>query len=158
MSILLNYPFCAAMTAIILAQLIKIPLHYIGNRVWNFNLLFSTGGMPSSHSAAVASLSTAIGLTKGVESPLFGATAIFSIIIMFDAAGVRRHAGEQAVVLNRLVEDFNQLIKNIQGMSNKRPKEKMTKLKEVLGHQPIEVLAGGLLGILVGTAVYYLYY
>ncbi|EGL84233.1 acid phosphatase/vanadium-dependent haloperoxidase related protein [Caldalkalibacillus thermarum TA2.A1] len=147
MEIFSNYPFWAAITAIALAQLIKVPLYYIPNRTLNWGLIFSTGGMPSSHSAAVTSLSTAVAIEHGLESTLFAISAVLALIVMFDAAGVRRHAGEQAVVLNRLVEDVNQLIEEMKNWNMQTKQVKRKKLKELLGHQPIEVLMGGLFGI-----------
>lgn len=157
MTLFHNFPFMAAIMGIILAQAIKIPIHYLTNRKWEFNLIFSTGGMPSSHSAATASLTTAIGITEGVTSSYFAITAVFSMIIMFDAAGVRRHAGEQAVVLNKLMDDFNLLIEEMKVLTDSDGDDKSIKLKEVLGHQPIEVLIGGIFGILVGFMTYSFY-
>ncbi|MCF6092466.1 divergent PAP2 family protein [Microaerobacter geothermalis] len=154
MSLFNNYPLWASLLAISLAQVVKIPIHYWGTRVWNVGLLFSTGGMPSSHSAAVTSLSTAIGLTEGFQSGLFAVSLIIGLIVMYDAAGIRRHAGEQAVVLNKLVEEFNHLVEGMKTWTVKPKKEKKKKLKELLGHQPVEVLIGGLLGIIVALALY----
>ena len=108
MSVLPNYPLWAALCAIIVAQLIKVPLYYLPNRTWNFKLFLSTGGMPSSHSAAVTALATAVLLEHGPNSSYFAIAVVFALIVMFDAAGIRRHAGEQAVVLNRLIDDMNQ--------------------------------------------------
>jgi acid phosphatase family membrane protein YuiD len=113
--------------------------------------MFSTGGMPSSHSAAVSALATSIGIQDGFSSNTFAISAILGVIVMFDAAGVRRHAGMQAVVLNRLVDDFHKLLEDMKS----RPRdEKAKKLKELLGHQPIEVFMGGTLGIIVAFTVY----
>ena len=155
MSLFENYPLWSALAGIGLAQFIKIPLHFITHRTWNWGLLFSTGGMPSSHSAAVTALSTAVGITEGFNSSYFAIATIFAIIIMFDAAGVRRHAGQHAALLNVLIEDFN-LIKNELKFfkSEQRNREK---LKELLGHQPIEVLMGAWLGILIALGFGYWY-
>lgn len=154
MEIFSNFPFWAALFAIGFAQFIKVPLQYIAIRKFDWTLLTSTGGMPSSHSAAVTALSTAIGIEQGFESPFFAISAIFAIIVMFDATGVRRHAGEQATVVNRLVEDFNKLVKEVKTWPEKEEEEKRKELKELLGHQPIEVFFGGLLGIILSVILY----
>lgn len=152
MSFFANYPLIAAIAAIILAQVVKVPLHFVKRRKWNWGLTFSSGGMPSSHSAAVTSLSTAIGIIEGVGSSFFAVSVVFSAIIMFDAAGVRRHAGEQAVVLNRIIESFDGLFNEF----SKGNKGKV--LKELLGHKPFEVLMGGLFGILLSFIIYFVFY
>ncbi|GAA4723210.1 hypothetical protein GCM10023228_32360 [Brevibacillus fulvus] len=105
--------------------------------------------MPSSHSSAVTALSTAVGIREGFGSSAFAISAIIGIIVMFDAAGVRRHAGMQAVVLNKLVEEFNHMLEGMKTFKVRPKNEKAQKLKELLGHQPIEVLMGGFLGIMV---------
>ncbi len=152
MTVLTNFPLIAAFASIIIAQVIKVPLYYFSNRKWNVGLCFSTGGMPSSHSAAVASLTTAIGIDSGAGSPMFAISVIFSVIIMFDAAGIRRHAGEQAVFLNRLIEEFHYLFKEM--LSN----QANIKLKELLGHRPSEVIFGALLGIAVSLVAQVLFF
>ncbi|WP_202080299.1 divergent PAP2 family protein [Caldalkalibacillus salinus] len=149
MELFYNIPLWTSLTAILLAQFIKVPLYYFPNKSFNWGLIFSTGGMPSSHSAAVTALATAIGFDHGLDSPLFAIAAVFAIIVMFDAAGVRRHAGEQAVVLNKLVEEFNYIIHEMKTWQDQTEHVKRKKLKELLGHQPIEVLVGGLFGIVV---------
>ena len=104
---------------------------------WNLRRFVETGGMPSSHSASVAALSTAVGLQEGYGSALFAVTLYFSLIVMYDAAGLRRAAGKQAAVLNRLIERHFQ-----------HPQDDTQRLMELLGHTPFEVLVGGLLGVL----------
>ena len=101
----------------------------------NLRWLYYTGGMPSAHSATVASLSTATGLYFGFNSILFLAVLIFSIITMFDAAGVRRNVGKQARILNLMLDELQESGK-IQEQG----------VKELLGHTPVEVFAGALLG------------
>lgn len=156
MDLLFNIPLLIALTAIIVAQFIKIPLYYIPNKRLDWSLMFSTGGMPSSHSAAVTALSTAIAIEHGLHSSYFAIAAVFAIIVMFDAAGVRRHAGEQAVVLNKLVDDFNAMIEDMKNWKGQTEQVKRKKLKELLGHQPIEVLVGGIFGIIVALACHYI--
>ncbi|WP_017726411.1 divergent PAP2 family protein [Halalkalibacterium ligniniphilum] len=154
MDFLHNFPLWAALLAIGIAQFVKIPLAYIATRTFDWTLLTSTGGMPSSHSAAVTALATAIGLQEGFESPLFAISAIFGIIVMFDATGVRRHAGYHATVLNQLVTDFNKLVSEVKSWPEKEETEKRKELKELLGHQPIEVFFGGLLGIVLSILLH----
>ncbi|CAM5783116.1 MULTISPECIES: divergent PAP2 family protein [Brevibacillus] len=153
-----NFPLWAALIAIGIAQFVKIPLTYFATKTWQWSLLFSTGGMPSSHSSAVTALSTAVGIREGFTSSMFAISAIIGIIVMFDAAGVRRHAGMQAVVLNKLVDEFNHLLEGMKTFKVRPNQEKAQKLKELLGHQPIEVLIGGWLGIVIAIIVDRLFY
>ncbi|WP_096436667.1 divergent PAP2 family protein [Alteribacter populi] len=156
--LLTNFPLWAALSAIFLAQFIKVPLQYIASRKFDWTLLTSTGGMPSSHSGAVTALATAIALEEGLGSPYFAITAIFGIIVMFDATGVRWHAGEQATVVNQLVTDFNKLVEEMRTWPTKEEQEKRKELKELLGHQPIEVFFGGLLGIILTFILHALFF
>jgi len=117
--------------------------------------LTSTGGMPSSHSAAVTALSTGVALETGLNSAIFAVSAVFAIITMFDATGVRRQAGEQAIVLNRLVSDFNRFVEEAKVWQKKAEQEKRRELKELLGHKPIEVFFGGLTGILLTLGLHF---
>lgn len=102
--------------------------------------MWETGGMPSSHSAAVTSLATCVGILDGFKSVEFAICVIFSIIIMYDAAGIRRAAGKHAGILNSLMEIMKE---------REHIKIKQTQLKELLGHEPIEVIAGAILGIVI---------
>lgn len=144
-----NTPLIAALSAIIFAQVIKVPIRFIFTRELVPGLVFSTGGMPSSHSAAVVALTTSIGINDGLGTPLFAASFIFSVIIMFDATGVRRQAGEHAVLLNLLVKDVQTFFGEAKDWSNKKTYEKREELKELLGHKPIEVFFGAITGIVV---------
>lgn len=105
----------------------------------NFKRIIGAGGMPSSHSAIVIALATLIGKNLGVDSPIFAVTLIFAFIVMYDACGVRRAAGKQAKVLNEIV--------NTRGLSNLQVQEK---LQEALGHTPIQVFVGALIGLIAG--------
>lgn len=156
MELFLNFPLWISLFAIFFAQFVKVPIQFIATRKIDWSLLTSTGGMPSSHSAAVTALATGIGIEEGFGSTIFALAAIFSIIVMFDATGVRRHAGEQATVLNRLVTDFNKLVVEAREWPKKEEQEKRKELKELLGHQPIEVFFGGLTGIILALVVHYL--
>jgi uncharacterized protein len=155
MDLLTNFPLWSALAAIIFAQVVKIPIAFMATRKLQWELIFSTGGMPSSHSAAVTALTTAIGLSEGFGSPYFAISAIFAVIVMFDATGVRRHAGEQATVLNKLVADFNRFVTEAKMWPEQAKKEKEKKLKELLGHQPIEVFFGALTGIAISCLIYF---
>lgn len=158
MALFENFPLMVALFAILFAQGIKVPIHFIATKEFKPELAFSTGGMPSSHSAAVAAVTTAIGIEHGFSSGLFAASCIFSIIIMFDATGIRRQAGEQAILLNELVKDFQHFIDEAKVWSKKEEYEKKKELKELLGHQPIEVFFGGLTGITLALLSYPLFY
>lgn len=144
-----NFPLIAATLSILLAQLVKVPIVFIMNRTWNLKLGLSTGGMPSSHSAAVSSLATAIGIQEGVSSTGFAIAAVFGAITMFDAQGIRRHAGIHASHINRLMTTGTRIEPNA-------PAYKA--LKELLGHKPIEVFVGALFGIGLSFLIYWLFY
>lgn len=146
----------AAISAILFAQFIKVPIHYIVYRKTDWSLLTSTGGMPSSHSAAVVALVVAIGIERGVDSPVFAVATMFAIITMFDATGVRWQAGKQAVVLNQLVTDFNLLVEQVKNWQKQEETQKQSQLKELLGHKPIEVFFGAITGALIAFVLYYL--
>ncbi|MGD6817335.1 divergent PAP2 family protein [Metabacillus sp. 84] len=158
MDIFFNFPLIAALTGILFAQVVKVPIHYIAIRKWDWTLVTSTGGMPSSHSAAVTALTTAVAIEEGLGSTLFAVSCIFAVITMFDATGVRRHAGEQATVLNKLVIDFNRFMKEAKDWQQTQEQEKQKKLKELLGHQPIEVFFGGITGIVLTLLMHYLFF
>ena len=155
MDIFFNFPLMAAITAILFAQFIKVPIHYIVFRKMDWSLLTSTGGMPSSHSAAVVALVVAVGIETGMDSPVFAVATMFAIITMFDATGVRWQAGKQAVVLNQLVTDFNLLVDQVKNWQKNEEKQKQSQLKELLGHKPIEVFFGALTGALIAYILYY---
>jgi len=133
-----NQVLAAAFITWALAQIIKLPLEYLLHRNWDWGLLLSTGGMPSSHSALVAALSVAVGLQEGFTSPLFAISWVLAMIVIYDAIGIRRHAGDHARVLNLMIDEL---------FTGHPLAEK--ELKEVLGHTPREVIGGVLLGIVV---------
>ncbi|WP_076558096.1 divergent PAP2 family protein [Salimicrobium flavidum] len=156
MEIFQNFPLWAALLAIFSAQGIKIPISFIASRKIDGTLAFSTGGMPSSHSAAVTALSTGIGIEQGFGSPLFALAAVFAIIVMFDSTGVRRQSGEQAIMLNILMNDFQRFVEQARGWGTKEEFEKREEIKEMLGHQPVEVFVGGVFGVVLTFFVHYL--
>jgi acid phosphatase family membrane protein YuiD len=108
---------------------------YVASGRWNLRRFVGTGGMPSSHAAAVSALSTAVGLKSGFGSTLFGVTLYFSLIVMYDAAGLRQAAGRQAAILNRLIDEHFE-----------NPERDAHRLMELLGHTPFEVFVGAILG------------
>lgn len=158
MSLFSNYPLIAAFVSIIFAQVVKVPLYFVTNRTWNVGLAFSSGSMPSSHSAAVASLSTAIGIVNGIASTSFAIAVVISSIIMFDVAGVRRHAGNQAIVLNRLMKEFNEFVQEMRAKPKNSSQDQREALKELLGHRPIEVFVGAIVGICISFILYFVYF
>jgi uncharacterized protein len=131
--------FTAVFLSWFMAQFIKLVLNGYREKRFNLKWLFDTGGMPSAHSATVASLATVVGLYYGFNSIIFLAILIFTVITMFDAAGVRRNMGRQASILNRIMDDLQH---------GGHVQEK--RLKELLGHTPVEVFAGAFLGITLG--------
>jgi acid phosphatase family membrane protein YuiD len=129
----------APLVAWAVAQVAKVIIASARARRLNLRVLADPGGMPSSHSAIVMGLATAVGKYDGWTHAPFAIALIFSFVVMYDAAGVRRAAGKQAAVLNRLVQD----LMNMRGVQE-------TELRELLGHTPVEVLVGAVLGIAAG--------
>ena len=120
-------------------QLYKLIYDLVTTKKFNFKRIMGAGGMPSSHSAVVTGLATLVGKNYGVDSAIFALSIIFAFVVMYDACGVRRAAGKQAKVLNDIV--------NTKGLSNG---EVQDKLQEALGHTPIQVFVGALIGIIAG--------
>ncbi|WP_339161952.1 divergent PAP2 family protein [Siminovitchia sp. FSL W7-1587] len=157
MELFSNFPLWSALTSIFFAQFIKVPLQFFITKKVDWSLLTSTGGMPSSHSAAVTALSTGVALETGLDSPLFAISVVFAIIVMFDATGVRWQAGEHAVVLNQLVSDFQRFIEEAKEWPEKPQQKKREELKELLGHKPVEVFFGGLTGVGLTLFLWYIF-
>ncbi len=132
--------FFAVFLSWFLAQLIKVALGGSQQKRFDVRWLFDTGGMPSAHSATVASLATVVGLYYGFNTIPFLMALIMCLITMFDAAGVRRHLGRQGKILNEILDEF---------YAKGAVPEK--RLKELLGHTPFEVLGGALMGIVIGV-------
>jgi acid phosphatase family membrane protein YuiD len=120
-------------------QLFKVIYDLATTKKFNFKRIMGAGGMPSSHSAVVTSLATLIGKYEGLDTAIFAMAVVFSFIVMYDAAGVRRAAGKQAKLLNKIIETPGLSSLEVQG-----------KLVEVLGHTPIQVMVGAAIGVLVG--------
>ena len=141
-----NHVFMSAFWSWLTAQLMKYVTTFYREGKWDWRVMFDSGGMPSSHTSLVVGLTTAIAYHYGLGSTLFPLSLAFSLIVMYDAAGVRRHAGKQAEVLNRILDDM------FKGQSISE-----RKLKEVLGHSPLQVLAGAVLGVFIGVVYMYKY-
>lgn len=129
-----------------IAQFIKVVTYICTHKKINFKIFTTTGGMPSSHTAGVIALSTSVGLIEGVSSIAFAISIGFSLIVMQDASGIRRAAGKTAATLNRLVDEF------VQKNHEVKP---YAALKELLGHTPLEVFCGMLLGVLIPFIVHF---
>ncbi len=134
-----NPPLIAALTAWALAQVLKMPVHYAQTRVWDWSLLLRAGGMPSSHSALVTASAHGIGLSTGFDTPVFALAVAIAMIVIYDATGIRREAGKQAAIINAIVLDI------LEG----HPLRSQEKLREVLGHSPMEALIGSILGVVI---------
>ncbi|MGI2329278.1 divergent PAP2 family protein [Planococcus sp. YIM B11945] len=154
MEVFSNLPLMAALFAIVFAQFVKIPIQYIVTRKVEWKLFTSTGGMPSSHSAAVTALTTAVAIEHGVDSTIFAVAATFAVITMYDATGVRFQAGQQALTINKLRDDFNIFVNETMSWTQKKEEEKIAELKTLLGHKPSEVFMGAITGILISFAFY----
>ncbi|MCQ6277847.1 divergent PAP2 family protein [Bacillus sp. EB600] len=136
-----------ALFSIGLAQGLKIPIHYMKKKEWRPDLFFQTGGMPSSHSAGVSSLTTYIALRQGLPTFDFALSLVYGLIVMYDAQGIRRQTGELTLKVNSL-DELMEKVSNKEKVQFKENSPK--KLKEMLGHEPDEVMGGALLGIIVG--------
>ncbi|KGX89612.1 membrane protein [Pontibacillus halophilus JSM 076056 = DSM 19796] len=154
MELFYNFPLWASLCAIVFAQVVKIPIEFLASRKFDPGLAFATGGMPSSHSAAVTALATGVGIQEGLDSNIFAVACVFAIIVMFDSTGVRRQTGEQAIMLNQLSKDFTRFMEEAKLWNSKDDFAKREELKELLGHQPIEVFFGGLTGIILTVVLY----
>ena len=136
--IIKNRIFMTTLSAWIIAQIIKVTIGVIKEKKFDFRWFVGTGGMPSSHAAGASCLSAVIGLEYGFNSVYFALAASFAIVVMFDAQGVRRASGRQARILNKIMEDI---------YWQKRIHD--NQLRELIGHTPIEVIAGFLLGVII---------
>ncbi|NEW05370.1 divergent PAP2 family protein [Paenibacillus sp. SYP-B3998] len=147
----MNQALTTALIGIGAAQAMKLPITYAKTKQWDVSQLIQTGGMPSSHSAGVSALATYIALKRGLSAIDFAVSSVFGAVVMYDAMGIRRAAGEIAVEVNDLDERLERLAEQHPGPYHAR---KRKALKEQLGHLPIEVLGGAVLGITIGTLSY----
>jgi acid phosphatase family membrane protein YuiD len=142
-----NHVLISAFTAWAIAQIIKVPLEFLHTHKWNWVLLLRAGGMPSSHSALVASAAHFIGLKWGFNTPIFGLAFILAVVVIYDATGIRRQAGKHAEIINKMITDLT---------SGHPLKEEQ--LREVLGHTPLEALAGTVLGVIVAQLYWLIFW
>ncbi|WP_003539998.1 divergent PAP2 family protein [Desulfotomaculum nigrificans] len=142
--LILNKILFAPLSAFLTAQVLKGLLASLHSKKWQWSRFHGAGGMPSSHSAMVTALATAAGLSYGWSSSLFTITAIFSVIVMYDAMGVRRAAGNQARILNQILEE----------MGRQDGQQNVKALKELIGHTPVEVAVGALIGVIMAAVVF----
>ncbi|KAK4551883.1 hypothetical protein RGQ29_032244 [Quercus rubra] len=140
-SIFTNYPLISAFTAFAMAQFIKVFTSWYKERRWDLKQLVGSGGMPSSHSATVTALAAAVGFQEGFGGSVFATALVLACVVMYDATGVRLHAGRQAEVLNQIVYE----------LPAEHPLAESRPLRELLGHTPPQVIAGCLLGIVTGV-------
>ena len=150
-----NYPLEVSILAMLMAQLLKFPIHYFIYKKWFPTIIFSTGGMPSSHSAFVTALTLSLALTEGVASPLFAISFVLAGIVIHDSIGIRREAGKHATVLNDMKKEFYDIFNELNKGKAKNKLIVDKRLKELLGHEPIEVISGMLLGIVIVLSTYY---
>ena len=148
-----NYYLFVALFSWAAAQVLKTIINLVVTKKFHAERLFGAGGMPSAHTALVVSLSIAIARKMGVSSPEFAIAFLFAAVVMYDAMGVRRASGEHAKVLNQIIFDFQELegveFDDLADLNGDGQINEHDKLKESLGHTPLEVLGGALLGILV---------
>ncbi|MBD2569987.1 divergent PAP2 family protein [Anabaena lutea] len=134
-----NRVLLVALVACFVAQALKLIVELVKNRKLNVRVLVTTGGMPSAHSALVTALAAGVGQTIGWASAEFALATVFAIIVMYDAAGVRQAAGKQARILNQMIDE----------LFDEKPDFSQDRLKELLGHTPVQVIAGSALGITI---------
>ncbi|KAI3728385.1 hypothetical protein L6452_17019 [Arctium lappa] len=140
----MNYALLSALIAFALAQSIKVFTTWYREKRWDLKQLVGSGGMPSSHSATVTALAVAVGLQDGAAGSTFATALILACVVMYDATGVRLHAGRQAEVLNQIVYE----------LPAEHPLAQSRPLRELLGHTPPQVVAGGLLGCITAVVVH----
>lgn len=138
-----NYPIWTAALAWIFTQTIKVVLGIIREKRFNFMWFVGTGGIPSAHAAGVTALASSIGLQVGFDTPLFAMALFFAIVVLSDAQGVRRASGKQAQLLNKILDDIYW-----------KKKIQEDRLKELLGHTPIEIIAGVAIGVFMSLLCY----
>ena len=137
-----NKALVIALVADLIAQFVKPIFYYMKTKQWDFGLVVSNGGFPSSHAATVTALTTRIGFQEGIQSTFFAISFIFSLIVLFDAAGVRQEVGKHSKTLNDLI-----------GLLKMKEKVKFDELEEWIGHNTVEVFGGVLLGGIIGWSL-----
>lgn len=133
-----------AFTGWLVAQSTKVVLGVVREKKFNFKWFAGSGGFPSSHSAGVTALATSVGLYEGVGTALFVVTLMFTIVVILDAQGVRRSTGQQATILNKIMEDLYW-----------KGHIQENRLKELIGHTPVQTLAGIIIGLVAALTLYH---
>lgn len=160
MTLFNNFPLTAALSTIVISQILKIPVAFLLKRPTSLGLATSTGGMPSSHSAGVTALVTSLLLEYGVQSPLVAIASTFGVIVIFDSMGVRRQSGEHGILINELLSDFQNLRKTFTHYTKDdihAMEEDERQSREYLGHKPIEVFFGIISGIVITLIIHKFY-
>ncbi|KAL6775828.1 CGL68 [Auxenochlorella protothecoides x Auxenochlorella symbiontica] len=148
MGVFFNGAFVAAFLGFFFAQAAKMFTHYYSERKWELERLWGSGGMPSSHTSCVMGLTSAVGVLQGTSSSYFAMCVVFSLVVMYDATGVRLHAGKQASVLNMIIMELppdHPVASNVE------------QLKDQLGHTPLQVAVGAVVGVVTGYITGILY-
>ena len=139
----------SAFGALFLAQFLKVPIEYLRKKEWNWSLIINSGGMPSSHSALMGAVTTSIGLYHGWGSPIFLLGVAITIIVVYDATGVRRQAGLHAKRINEIVRE---------ALAHRNlPEDEVNFLREVIGHSPAEAAAGLLFGVVFAIIIWLIF-
>lgn len=157
MEILRNEPLLLGIFAILFAQFLKVPIYFAATRKIDWSYLTTTGGMPSSHSAAVMAVATAVGIEAGFDSMPFAVAGMLAGVVMYDATGIRYQAGKHATILNEMRNDLNTFFIEIKRWPDLNEVEKREDLKTLLGHKKSEVFFGALTGIFVSVVYYGLF-
>jgi hypothetical protein len=144
--LLSNYALIAGLIAWSLAQIVKVPLEYVQTHKLNWALLLHAGGMPSSHSALVTAIAFGTGLFGGFDQPAFALAVALAMVVVYDATGIRRQAGKHAELINAMINDL---------ASGHPLKEEQ--LREVLGHTPLEAVAGVILGLVIAQLAWFVW-
>lgn len=148
MNIFYTFPFLVSAVAWAISHSIKFVNKSITEKRIAWEQWVAAGGMPSSHAAIMTSLTFALAIINGTDSSEFALSFVLTVIIMHDASGVRQHAGQQAVIINKILKEV---------FHGKHPLNQLQKLKEVIGHKPIEVIIGGALGVVVSYLLLFSY-
>ena len=143
------YTIVAAISSIVLAQVLKPFIHYLLHNEWDWHLIVTSGGLPSSHTAGVTACALAVGLSENFNSNLFAVTFVFSLVIAYDAMNVRYYAGQNIQITQQLIKDISEL-----SQIQLDDPIYFTKMKDVLGHKGVEVLGGIVLGLIVAGVLF----
>ena len=149
--LLFNYPLLASVSASLISQVIKVIIASIKNKKLRLDRFIQTGGMPSSHSAMAMALVTSIVLQEGIKSVYFAIGVPFALVVLYDAGGIRRYAGMQAQMINQIKKDLE-----IKEMGNNENSDDKL-LKELIGHTPMEVVGGSVIGVLLALLLGWFY-